>query len=469
LLASIIGSNVLQAQLCTGSLGDPVVNITFGSGSGNTGYVPTNAYTYTNSPCPNDGYYTITGSTSNCFNSSWHTLNNDHTGNGAFLLVNASFAPGDFMVTKVSGLCPNTTYEFAAWMVNVLVRSGIKPNISFSIESTTGTILKKFTTGDIAETPTPEWKQYGFFFITPPTDTEIILRMTNNAPGGVGNDIGLDDITFRPCGPNISSTIQGYGDTASSCEGQPNAYTFNASVSAGFAVPIYQWQQSLDNGSSWQDISGANTPTYNRPGTGTGIYKYRLTVTEQSAAGINACRIASNNLTIIVYPNPIVDAGPDRTVLAGDAVTLYPTITTTNPTFNWTPPTYLSSANMLNPAANPPLDQVYTLNVTSAYGCRGKDDVKIFVAADIFIPTAFTPNNDGLNDHWRIPYLDPQLNATVSVYNRYGQMVYRVVATTVDWDGQFNGQDQPNGTYVYNITFANNIRKPMKGSFTLIR
>jgi gliding motility-associated-like protein len=373
------------------------------------------------------------------------------------------------MVTKVSGLCPNTTYEFAAWMVNVLRRSGIKPNISFSIESTTGTVLKKFTTGDIVETPTAEWKQYGFFFVTPPADTEIVLRLTNNAPGGNGNDIGLDDITFRPCGPSIVSSIQGFSDTVSSCEGQPNSYNFNATVSAGFGAPLYQWQQSLDSGLSWQDIPGANTLSYFRPGSSTGLFLYRLTITEQSAAGIAACRIASNNLSVFVHPNPVVDAGPDRTVLAGDSVILFPTVVAANPSINWSPPIYLSNANMLNPAAKPPLDQQYTLNVTSAYGCFGKDDMRIFVAAGIFVPTAFTPNGDGVNDRWRIPYLDPQLQATVTVYNRFGQLVYKVVADTVDWDGKWYGQIQPNGTYVYNIRFANSNRKPMKGTFTLIR
>jgi len=57
----------VNAQLCTGSLGDPVVNVTFGSGGTNSGYTATNAYVYTSSSCPDDGYYTITNSTSNCF------------------------------------------------------------------------------------------------------------------------------------------------------------------------------------------------------------------------------------------------------------------------------------------------------------------------------------------------------------------------------------------------------------------
>ena len=91
-----------SAQLCNGSLGDPVVNITFNSGS--TAYAPTNAYGYANSNCPDDGYYTITNATSGCFNNHWHTVTKDHTGGGSFMLINASYEPGDFFVSTVTNL-----------------------------------------------------------------------------------------------------------------------------------------------------------------------------------------------------------------------------------------------------------------------------------------------------------------------------------------------------------------------------
>src|SRR5256714_15354652 len=85
------------AQLCTGSLGDPVVNITFGSGPnpGSSLNAATTNYTYVNSDCPNDGMYTIINKTSACFGNTWHSVNQDHTGDssGYFMLVNASFTP----------------------------------------------------------------------------------------------------------------------------------------------------------------------------------------------------------------------------------------------------------------------------------------------------------------------------------------------------------------------------------------
>src|SRR5690349_210843 len=116
---------ISRAQLCTGSLGDPVIHITFGSGN-NPGpplRAATTYYTYVSTDCPNDGSYTVRNSTSGCFGSTWYDVLLDHTPNdtnGYFMLVNASYQPGDFYVDTVKGLCGSTTYEFAAWIMNVL-------------------------------------------------------------------------------------------------------------------------------------------------------------------------------------------------------------------------------------------------------------------------------------------------------------------------------------------------------------
>jgi gliding motility-associated-like protein len=465
-------SNMAKAQLCNGSLGDAVVNITFGKADGNnTDYTPTNAYTYTSSFCPNDGYYTITKNTSRCFNNSWLTINNDHTGNGGFMLVNASYEPGDFLVTKVTDLCPNTTYEFAAWLMNVMARTAIKPNITFSIETTTGTVLQSFSTGDIPESFSPQWKQYGFFFTTAASNAEVILRMTNKAPGGEGNDIALDDITFRPCSSVlITSTIKNENsDTVNICEGNTNSYLLQSNISNGFIDPIYIWQVSTDSGKIWKDIAGANSLTYLRNFTTPGFYWYRLSVVEKTYAVINACRIASNKIFINVHPNPIVDAGENRILVKPEMITLNAlVIAELNTLLYWQPPNQLSDNKISNPIATPAVDTKYTLYATSPFGCKNEDTVLIKVVNGIFIPNVFTPNNDGINDRWSIPFLDPQLGATVFVYNRFGQIIYKAEKTFVDWDGKFKGEPQAIGTYVYLIRFNTN-RKSIKGNFVLIR
>jgi gliding motility-associated-like protein len=469
LIAMLLATQIsLPAQLCTGSLGDPVVKIDFGNGSGTGGYVPTNAYQYSNSGCPNDGYYTIATSIPVCWGGVWHTPVSDHTGGGAFLLVNATFTPGDFFVSRVSGLCPGTTYEFAAWMMNVIKGGGIRPNVTFRIEDVSGNVLQSYNTGDVPNTALPEWRQYGFFFTTSNSATEVVLRMTNNAPGGIGNDIAMDDITFRPCGPTVNSTIVGYGDSAAACVEQPNTYSMTAAVSAGYNNPLYQWEVSDDGGRNWTNITGATTLSYTRPSSAPGNYLYRVAVAESVNGNRASCNVHSNLLKVTVHPPPIVNAGPDRTSLSGNTITLNASVTGDQPTYVWRPSVFLSDSVSLTPTLTPLNDQVYTLYATSKYGCRAQDEMMVRVANDIYVPNAFTPNNDGLNDYWRIPFLDPGLDATVRVVNRYGQVVYQVTADNVNWDGKWKGVDQPAGTYVYQVTFKDG-RPVMKGTVMLIR
>ncbi|HMI77918.1 MAG TPA: hypothetical protein VK484_03950, partial [Ferruginibacter sp.] len=257
--------NSAHAQLCQGSLGDPIVNTTFGTGT-NPGpplLAATTTYQYLPGDCPNDGYYTVRNNTTACFGNSWHTVTADHTGdpNGYFMLVNASYQPGAFYLDTVRGLCGNSTYEFAAWIMNVLLTSscggsGIQPDLTFRIEKTDGTLLQSYNSGNIPATATPSWKQYGFFFTTPVAATDIVLRIVNNAPGGCGNDIALDDITFRPCGPLLTATITGMPtNTASLCEGTAGSFSFSCSVSGGFSNPTFQWQERF-NGGAWINIPG---------------------------------------------------------------------------------------------------------------------------------------------------------------------------------------------------------------------
>ena len=393
-----------NAQLCTGSLGDPVVHITFGHGS-NPGpplSASTTNYTYIANDCPNDGMYTVRNQTSNCFSNAWYNLTSDHTGDpeGYFMLVNASYAPSDFYLQKIDGLCPNTTYEFAAWIMNLIINpNAIKPNITFSIEKTDGTVLNSYNSGDIAPTSSPEWKQYGFYFTTPADVSTVVIRMKNNAPGGIGNDLALDDITFRPCGPKvIISNTGSISDTISLCEGAPDIQYFNGMISTGFNHPISQWQVSNDNGNTWKDIQGANTTSLTRLPTTPGNYQYRLTVSESVNSTILSCRIASNVITIIVHPKPLISFTANNPVCEGSDLQLTANIDYDTGTLNkviWAGP---NGSVTLDPSAITTGSQPYTaiyqqafnkivqtsggeyyLFVQNSLGCSNKDSISIVV------------------------------------------------------------------------------------------
>src|SRR4051812_18999964 len=93
LLCTCLFPGAVIAQQCT-SFGDPVVNITFGAGNnpGPSLRAASTSYSYVTSSCPQDGSYTVTGSTFNCNGSTWQNIGADHTGDprGYFMLINAS-------------------------------------------------------------------------------------------------------------------------------------------------------------------------------------------------------------------------------------------------------------------------------------------------------------------------------------------------------------------------------------------
>jgi gliding motility-associated-like protein len=379
----------LSAQLCSGSLGDPVAAFRFGTGRDNGPPLPPNItnYSYSGSSCPNDGFYTITSSATQCFGGTWHNLGADHTPNdtdGKFMLVNASLAPGIFYLDTVRGLCGGTTYEFSAFIVNLLRPNscngrGTDPNLTFTIERTDGTIITEYSTGDIAETDLPTWVQYGTFFQTPANISTVVLRIRNNAPGGCGNDLAIDDILFRPCGPRVDAGVsQSTSDSISLCADDTRSFLLEATYSAGYADPRLQWQLSTDQGLNWQNIAGATTTTYTRNPTGAGNFQYRLLVADGANINNPVCRVASLPVTFIVNPLPLVQLPDNITACSGNTVVLE---TNTAGSHVWTGPGGFSSTQQRLVFPDIRTDQagLYAVTVTTDAGCVASDNVTLAV------------------------------------------------------------------------------------------
>jgi gliding motility-associated-like protein len=379
---------VAYTQVCTGSLGDAVVNINFGAGTVMGNPLPANvtSYSYVGNDCPNDGFYTIINRTLNCFNSSWHVLTQDHTPNdadGYMMLVNAAVTPGDFYVDTVKGLCANSTYEFSAWVTNVLKTTACQPNPSrpklvFNIETTTGSILGTYSTGDIVEDATPVWRQYGLFFTTPISVGDIVIRIKNNAPGGCGNDLALDDIAFRPCGPQVTTSVLNTSQTnVSMCVNNTSTVTLSGVVGAGYLNPSLQWQVSTNNGVTWANIAGATTATFNFINTTVGVYQYRLLVAEAGNINNTNCRVASNITIITISDLPIITAGSNSPICEGANIRL--TASGGN-SYSWVGPNgYTSSAQ--NPVLVAGTNTIGTYTVTgfNTFNCSSTNNTSIIV------------------------------------------------------------------------------------------
>jgi gliding motility-associated-like protein len=449
----------VYSQLCTGSLGDPVVNITFGSGT-NPG-PPLNTTTtnlqYTTDPCAVNGFYTLVNSMKEC-NYGWHVLQQDHTGNanGYFMLIDASFEPSVFYLDNVKGLCPNTTYEFGAWILNLKkVQNGIRPDIGFTIETTDGVVLATYHTGDVPPEDTPKWRQYGFFFTTTASTTSIVLRMANRAPGGDGNDLALDDITFRPCGPKLSTVITGYnGDAITVCEKDTASIQLKATVSAGYNSPVYQWQLSNNNGGTWADITGANSLSYTLPKKSAGIFQYRLTVAEAGNLSVSTCRVASNAITVNINANPVLKISNNSPVCSGTQAVL--TASGGN-TYQWKGPNnFVANTATINVNGASQPDKYY-VEATTIAGCKNIDSATVVVFAT---PTAFYANSIITCEKNGISFNDA---STVSI------------GTIVNWqwnfgDGATSGSQNTSHTYAAGSYQVSLIVKTDKGCYdTLLK
>jgi len=157
--------------------------------------------------CPTDGHYSFASYTSACFHDDWHTLSEDHTAgdfSGNMLLVNAAPSPGVFLRTPIPGLKSNTIYELGLWLMNLCRPTDkcpfpLLPRLNIRLETAEGMIVARVVTGDVPRVQTPWWTQYRAYFTTPASTSTFILVMSDNSPGGCGNDFALDDITFREC------------------------------------------------------------------------------------------------------------------------------------------------------------------------------------------------------------------------------------------------------------------------------
>lgn len=311
-------------------------------------------------------------------------VNEDHTPgdvNGYYMLVNSSYNPGDFYVSTVNNLCGGTTYEFAAWILNVLrpSASGIKPNVTFTIETTAGTILQSFSTGDILETQSAVWKQYGFFFQTPANVTSVVIRMKNNAPGGAGNDLALDDITFRPCGAKVDVSVQNYGTqkNISVCENGNQQFNIQTSLSSGVIVPGYQWQSS-NNGTSWTDMTNQNGSSLTVNLSAAGTYYYRVAIAEAINISSTACRTNSEIVQIRINPKPNINLTDTVNACAGDTVQITITGAASQ---TWTGPSGFNSTQSSIQVSNVQNNNAgkYYVIATSTDACSVTDSLQLNV------------------------------------------------------------------------------------------
>lgn len=145
-------------------------------------------------------------------------------------------------------------------------------------------------------------------------------------------------------------------------------------------------------------------------------------------------------------------------------------------TYQWMPVTGLSDPSIADPVVTIQQSTKYYLTATSAAGCARKDSVEVLVTAlnntpeSYLVPTAFTPNGDGINDCFGIKQWGNLTNISFSIYNRWGERIFYSNTTARCWDGRYKSIPQASGTYVYHISFQSFCGAvDRKGTVVLIR
>jgi hypothetical protein len=229
------------------------------------------------------GHWDIDGDHTGTNNAIGNNPPNATTNSGYMLMVNADYVASEIYTQTLTNLCPDTYYEFSAWLRNICPTCGVDsigaqftgtptapaagyigvyPNLSFALNG-----LDYYSTGEIDAVG---WLKKGFVFRTGPAQTTASFAIRNNSQGGGGNDWVMDDISVATCTPNLNLVPSGNAGVCYGAQVDMNCNVISYFDNYTFA----QWQVSRDNGVTWVDtlamitgtpvLSGSNY-VYNAP------------------------------------------------------------------------------------------------------------------------------------------------------------------------------------------------------------
>ncbi len=467
------GDITALGALCEGVLGENIIlDGDFGAGSANVltpdpQFAP--GYTYQESPPPNDGFYTITNNTTSWgdFAVGWLDFeDNSPDPEGYMMVVNATAGQTGLFFERSVEVCENTTYQFAIDVINVQPAGNnfILPNLAFLVNG-----QPVYATGSVPEDE--QWHTYGFTFTVAPGVTELQLALRNNAPGGIGNDFALDNISLKPCGPEPVASYEPV------CLGNP--VIFEAKVGLeGYSI---QWIQSLDGGLNWLVLEGETEMLLELvdPLPGTQI-AFRVASSEAQLE-LASCRVQSDPVTLTFLPPQdilIIPADPG-VLLAGESVQLGVELDFSPASVSWTPAEGLSCTDCPDPIAMPVRTTEYSIDVLDQSGCTSTAAITLVVEGKqsaVYIPNVFSPNGDGVNDGFAI--LGNEQVAQIDrllIFDRWGGLVFqRGLHYPGDpegiWDGTQGGNPCNLGVYVYfaELTYTDGTSGIFKGEVVLV-
>jgi gliding motility-associated-like protein len=250
------------------------------------------------------------------------------------------------------------------------------------------------------------------------------------------------------------------------CQGTPVSFT--ARTENGGTDPKYQWKVNGKN-------VGTNSPSYSSSTLANGdevVCEFTSIVSDCSNNKNALTKKASAPVFITINRLPVINVNPiDTMVTHGSQVRLNASVNGNIRSFKWSNETSLVNSSSLTPLTRPLTTKaIYQFEAITDDGCLLRKNVSIKIANKLLMPNAFTPNNDGKNDIYRIP---PEVIFSLkrfSIFNRWGERVFYTEDISKGWDGRIKGIEQPVGVYIYTVEGTDE-KGPvfLKGTATLIR
>jgi gliding motility-associated-like protein len=358
-------------------------------------------------------------------------------------------APGNYVVQVKDGLGCSTSFNTTVGLTNDLtVTPQVDPTIceSKSVQLDLQSNALQYSWAPVTALSNPNISNP---VASPVVTTQYIVTAT------LGRCVAYDTVVV-----NVNpAPIPNAGPNGFICYGQ----TYQLQGSGGVQ---YRWTPSTYL-SSTTVANPISTPSKD------------VTYTLSILADANGCAsLVTDEMTIDVTPPLKLTTYPFDTIgYPGDqfqllAVPNDPDATT----FVWTPSVGLSNPSIANPVVTVGAigqDIQYRVIASTQAGCRGEGYVKVRVykGPDIYVPTGFTPNNDGKNDKFTPFPVGMKSYNYFRVFNRWGQVVFSTTRLNDGWDGRWGGVDQAGGTYVWMIEGLTKDNRVItkKGTVVMIR
>lgn len=199
-----------------------------------------------------------------------------------------------------------------------------------------------------------------------------------------------------------------------------------------------------------------------KAGVGTHIITY-------SIKGELACQSGQAVRSLVITPPPVLNLGRDREIFKGASIELNGDLGNSY-IYNWSPTTALSNPSGAITNSSPESTTTYQLTALGPGGCKASDSITVRVITTIYIPDAFTPNSDGINDVWKLTGIENYPDIEVTIFNRWGNIVfYKKGSNQPFFDGTRDGEVLPVGVYAYVIKTNDTSGYIFRGAVTLLK